>query len=458
MIESKLLSFNEFNITFKHNNTCEAIAKITTKFSELKHEEIQDIYDSEYLSVTRKGIKTVGILQPIVHTGGTARVAVLLISLWLRLGFKVILFTENNCSISYSISESVTQVIIPKVRDKSNYCDVLERCKCVRSLLIKFNIDVFVSNRDSSLYDLLCIKTIGIPYLIIQHNPFILNMLRFPQDQGLYQLTDMVITLTEKDKVYCNMLGINSAYIPNPIDEALVSAPLCNLDSKNIIWVGRLHPTEKRPGDALDVINKIIKEIPMAKLYMLGTSGSDQFDKHFEKIINQKRLVNSVVWTGFQPNVYAFYQNSSVLLMTSAFESYSMVAMEAMAFGLPCVTYEMPDLIYNHRDGGAVLVRQRDVVGAADMIINLFRDKKQHQKLSNDAKASFNNLKKIDTGVLWIETFDKVLGTNRRQPIVPISNINFSEIINTINYYHNYEMNRNLYESNYNVNGIKWSV
>jgi glycosyltransferase involved in cell wall biosynthesis len=49
---------------------------------------------------------------------------------------------------------------------------------------------------------------------------------------------------------------------------------------------------------------------------------------------------------GFKLNVEDFYQNSSVLMLTSQFEGYPMVVAEALSHGLPVVSFEMPYLAF----------------------------------------------------------------------------------------------------------------
>ena len=73
-------------------------------------------------------------------------------------------------------------------------------------------------------------------------------------------------------------------------------------------------------------------------MYMLGTT---KFK--YNEIIDKNKLTN-VVKVGFTQEVQKYYQNSSILVLTSRFEGFPMVIVEAIAQGVAVVSFAMPYL------------------------------------------------------------------------------------------------------------------
>lgn len=76
-------------------------------------------------------------------------------------------------------------------------------------------------------------------------------------------------------------------------------------------------------------------------LYILGSG--PEFN-NIKKQIKKYSLESRIILPGRVDNVKEYYLKSSVCLITSAWEGWSMVATEAMQCGLPIVSFELPSL------------------------------------------------------------------------------------------------------------------
>lgn len=139
-------------------------------------------------------------------------------------------------------------------------------------------------------------------------------------------------------------------YIPNVVDE---SNEVSNLLSNNLVSVGRLSK-EKGFMDLLIVFNKIVKYNPKCKLNIIG-DGEEK--EKLEKYIIENNLEKNVIMHGFQSKEYInnILLNSSLYLMTSFTESFGIVLIEAMSYGIPCIAFSSAEgaeeLIENGKNG-----------------------------------------------------------------------------------------------------------
>jgi len=124
------------------------------------------------------------------------------------------------------------------------------------------------------------------------------------------------------------------------------------------------------------------------------------------KIDENRCELNSAV-----ENIGAEYLNSSVFALSSRFEGFGMVLLEAMSHGLPVVSFDCPwgprAIIDNGKDG--ILVENGNVQQLADGVIRLIRDKEQRESLARSAreKARQYDISIIDQQ--WEQLFVSVL-------------------------------------------------
>lgn len=95
--------------------------------------------------------------------------------------------------------------------------------------------------------------------------------------------------------------------------------------------VGRLH-FQKNQTFALDVLAKLIPDVPSARLVLIGQGEEEQ---RLRDKVGQLKLDRYVHFAGVQSNVNEWLSSFDLFLFPSLFEGLSVVAMEAQANGLP---------------------------------------------------------------------------------------------------------------------------
>lgn len=128
----------------------------------------------------------------------------------------------------------------------------------------------------------------------------------------------------------------NTIVIPNPL--WFTSDKISALESKKIIAVGR-HTYEKGFDRMLQIWKKVVAKHSDWILEIYGKS-SENIDLRL--LAENLDISSSVVFYEPVQNINEKYLEASIYLMTSRFEGFGMVLIEAMSSGLPCIAYDCP--------------------------------------------------------------------------------------------------------------------
>jgi glycosyltransferase involved in cell wall biosynthesis len=163
----------------------------------------------------------------------------------------------------------------------------------------------------------------------------------------------------------------NVIYIPNTIRYYPKENELSKLNNKNLISVGRLEK-EKGFEDLIDVFNIVYKK---DKKYILNIFGDGSLKDTLQTKINDLKLNKNIILWGNKDYDFLkkYYQKSSLYIMTSLEESFGIVLIEAMSYGLPCIAFDSAEgakeLI---KDNSGLLIPNRDKNQMAQEIIDFY--------------------------------------------------------------------------------------
>ena len=214
---------------------------------------------------------------------------------------------------------------------------------------------------------------------------------------------DVIVPLTEKDKLLWKKAK-HVDVIPNFSTMEVTKYSDCI--SKRIIVVGRLE-WEKGYGRLLEIWKIVSSRYPEWKLDIFG-EGSLQ--KTMETIIRNNNIKNIEIHN-FTRNISQEYTNSSICTVTSCFEGFSLVILEAMKHGVPCISFDCPfgpgSIIQDCLNG--FLVIDGDIRLFAERLCLMIEDTKMRKDFSKEAIRRANEFDieaVIDT---WKTVFESVL-------------------------------------------------
>ena len=167
----------------------------------------------------------------------------------------------------------------------------------------------------------------------------------------MYQRSNAVVTVSNELRQYLitsMRLDPKSVHvIENPVDSvalrALSEAPVehpwlaPDSDSQVLIGVGRL--TRQKDFATLIQALRSVRESRPARLLLLG-EGEER--SALESLCSRLGIRSAVDFVGFQANPYAWMRRSDLLVLSSRWEGYPLVLLEALALGGRIVATDCP--------------------------------------------------------------------------------------------------------------------
>ena len=215
---------------------------------------------------------------------------------------------------------------------------------------------------------------------------------------------DKLVVLTEKDREAWGELD-NVIAIPDPL--SLYPKMVSPLTEKRVVAVAR-YSHEKGIDLLLQAWAIAEKRVPGWRLDVYGDGDRIPYNQLIEDLhIDSSRCALH----GRTDNVEAEYLNSSIFVLSSRFEGFGMVLTEAMACGLPVVSFDCPwgprSIITDGDDG--LLVENGNVEALADGLIRLMGDADlRHSMATNGIK----NVQRFSIDYIadcWKELFESIV-------------------------------------------------
>lgn len=162
-------------------------------------------------------------------------------------------------------------------------------------------------------------------------------------------------------------------------------------DESIILKVARIAP-EKGHLDAIEALYILHdKYNEPAHLFLVG-DGSIQYKNKIKKSINHKGLQSFVHFEGNRQDVRWYYQIADIFTLTSTnTETFSIAALEAMAYGLPCSITEIGGANEMIKPGvNGILTTPRDPLSIADSWYTLLSSKPKKDMIREHVLNHFN--------------------------------------------------------------------
>ena len=215
---------------------------------------------------------------------------------------------------------------------------------------------------------------------------------------------DKFIVLTEEDKASWTELS-NVEVIPDPL--AFDVAEVSPLKAKRVIAVGR-YVYQKGFDLLLQAWAKIEKQFPDWELAIYGMGDRSPYDDLAKQLgvdMNRCHL------NGSTQNIRKEYLESSLFVFSSRFEGFGMVLIEAMACGLPVVSFDCPcgpkDIVSQDEDG--LLVPSGDIDKLADELSVVMSNESLIRKMSKTAVIHSKRFRLDRISLRWKLLFDRLI-------------------------------------------------
>ena len=215
-----------------------------------------------------------------------------------------------------------------------------------------------------------------------------------------FRKLERIVTLTAGDaedwRNYCNHLTV----IPNVV-HLNTSGHYSSCKNKKVVFAGRFD-VQKDIGTLIDIWQLVQQSHTD---WELNVYGNDELKPYYEKKVLELEL--NIKIHPAVPDIFDKYMESSMLVMTSLYEPFGLVLVEAMSCGLPVVAFNCPygpaDIIIDGVDG--FLIENRNVELFASRICQLMDNLELRQKMGKAAVLSAQRYKADYVMPQWEKLF-----------------------------------------------------
>lgn len=290
-------------------------------------------------------------------------------------------------SISQTVSAINPDIVMGMSRFKANFVSTIN---CKAKKIIECH-----EVRYNTLYNIGDIQSLPIRSFMKIYEFFYFKTIEYH--------ADTVVALTEEDKKLWKRAK-HTVVIPNFSTMSIHQQSNCT--AKRVIAIGRLS-WEKGFGRLIEIWSYVSSKHPDWYLVIWGEGG--MYDTL--RMLIQLYKAKNIAIHNYTSDISSEYASSSICAVTSYFEGFSLVLLEAMKHGVPCVAFDCPfgprTLINDSYNG--FLVENGEIRIFADRLCRLIEDEELRKQFS---KSSIEKSKSFDVDIImnkWRTLFDELI-------------------------------------------------
>lgn len=342
-------------------------------------------------------MKTILIYRETMRVpGGVERVITNLVKQWVK-EYKVVILVKDSNTPFYSLPDTVDIRYLDcdfkldmqnrMQRIVTIATSILYSRKGLKRVINEISPDyIYCTTPLSSLELFLLGKKIRIKTVVSEHASYFAFNLPYRIIKRIVYPKMYCISVPNKmDTDLYRQCGYNSVYVPHTI--SFVASNCNRLDTKIAINVGRL-TSDKQQSKLIDIW-KSIDDHKGWKLWIVG-DGELRDD-----LVNSCNETTDIQLISATQEIEKLYRQASLFLFTSRMEGFGMVLLEAMSYGIPCISFNCPsgprDIIIDGVNG--YLVNPYDEEAYKDVVTKCI-------SLSNDELIKLG-IKAYQTALNW---------------------------------------------------------
>ena len=229
---------------------------------------------------------------------------------------------------------------------------------------------------------------------------------RTRQDEKIVGKFDKFIVLTNEDKGYWGQLP-NIEVIPNAAMH--MSGHFSDVSSHRVIAVGRLD--YQKGFDRLIEAWAQIQKHDKYKDWHLDIFGQGEWRDLLQQMIERHGLQDNTHINRPTRDIGTEYAKSSLLVMSSNYEGFPMVMIEAMACGLPVASFDFKcgpkDIIKDGING--LLVPNGNIDALAQAMIKIMDNDTYRKELSLNARQVVSTYSEDTVMAKWVKLFNSLV-------------------------------------------------
>lgn len=225
------------------------------------------------------------------------------------------------------------------------------------------------------------------------------------QEEKWVKRFDKFVVLTKEDQGYWGDLP-NITVIPNALPET--EGEPADMHSHRVLAVGRLD--YQKGFERLVEAWEEVKKDKIFNDWRLDIFGKGECQDMLQQMIDERDLQDCLFLNQPTTAILDEYKKSSLLVMSSRYEGFPMVLLEAMSAGLPVVSFDCKcgpkDMIQDGRNG--LLVKEGDISGLANAMKRMMAEVNFRICLSKEARKVSEYYSETIVMQQWKDLFETI--------------------------------------------------
>ena len=368
--------------------------------------------------------RNIVIVVSAMNLGGAQRVVSILCNHWSQNGYNVTLIStfSGEKSKFFQLNKDVAlkylsnNPFFPKNKAWNLFWKLIHLRKLIKNqnpdAVISFLTRVNVASALSTIgikSSLIICERAWPPFNTLSNNFFWMYRI-------LFKGVDRIIVQTDKSKTWLsqNFPGSNVKVIPNPIvyplllsNERSVRPNSVILQNKKVILAsGRLHRFKQ-----FDLLIRAFSQIKDKYLdWNLIILGDGEERDSLDKILIDLEIGDRVYLPGSVGNISEWYERADLFVLSSRAEGFPNVLLEAMTYGVPCISFDCntgPRDMIDHGVNGILVDLKEKELGLINALNKMINDEKLRSNIANNSialrdKYSVSNIMKKWDNVLGL--------------------------------------------------------
>lgn len=303
--------------------------------------------------------KLVIYVDSLAPSGGKERVVSNLLGYWNK-KYEIVLLTKDGGNCFYELPGNINKVSLncpmrlnmsSRVkRIESIVINLILSVKKLKKYLKQIDFDYIYTTTPLNSFEIyLAGIDIGKKLVISEHaSIYAFNRVYMWMKKVVYPKAYCISVPNSMDTKSYLEWGCRAVFIPHTVTFPATSRN--KLNQKVVLNVGRL-TVDKQQAKLISIWSQI-KDKNGWKLMIVGDGEEKQ---RLNQLIQQKGVSDTVCLCGARKDIDQVYRNASIFAFTSRCEGFGMVLLEAMSFGIPCISFNCPsgprDIVINGENG-----------------------------------------------------------------------------------------------------------